>query len=163
VEPRGFEPLTSAVQRRRDRLLGLSGGCKSAVNLPILRVTLFLSFQVIYSGCCTVAAPNDVVLNFRKNWILGIRMAPVLPCLFDCLVGAFSEGRVAPVQHARAAVAQLSCLRIISYLLHDTGRVSYRAGATLADRARGLPGGRRMVNWSRNWPIWGMHTVRLGK
>jgi hypothetical protein len=27
-------------------------------------MTLFQSFQFIYSGCCTVAAPNDVARNF---------------------------------------------------------------------------------------------------
>jgi hypothetical protein len=56
VEPRGFEPLTSAVQRRQDRLLDLSGVCKIVANKRISAPSLFLVFQEIYSGCCTVAA-----------------------------------------------------------------------------------------------------------
>ena len=35
VEPRGFEPLTSAVQRRQDTLLALSGVCKIAAQAVI--------------------------------------------------------------------------------------------------------------------------------
>jgi hypothetical protein len=35
VEPRGFEPLTSAVQRRHDTLLDLSAVCKIAANTGI--------------------------------------------------------------------------------------------------------------------------------
>jgi hypothetical protein len=35
VEPRGFEPLTSAVQRRNDTLLHLSALCKIAANRGI--------------------------------------------------------------------------------------------------------------------------------
>jgi hypothetical protein len=56
VEPRGFEPLTSAVQRRRDSLLDLSEVCNIAVNKRISALSLFLGFQEIHSGCCTVAA-----------------------------------------------------------------------------------------------------------
>jgi hypothetical protein len=37
-------------------LLDLSGVCKIAANMSILPVTLFLAFQKIYAGCCTVAA-----------------------------------------------------------------------------------------------------------
>ena len=56
VEPRGFEPLTSAVQRRRDTLPGLSRVCKTAANKRISTLPPFLSFQEIYPGCCTLAA-----------------------------------------------------------------------------------------------------------
>ena len=57
VEPRGSEPPTSAVQRRRDTLLGLSEACKIPANSCISVLTLFPACQYIYSGCCTVAAP----------------------------------------------------------------------------------------------------------
>ena len=56
VEPGGFEPPTSAVQRRRHALLEFSSTSKSAVKAHIFFMTLFPSFQVIDSGCCTVAA-----------------------------------------------------------------------------------------------------------
>ena len=51
-----FETLTSAVQRRRDALLVFSRACKTAAKTRIFFMTLFSSFQVIDSGCCTVAA-----------------------------------------------------------------------------------------------------------
>jgi hypothetical protein len=56
VGPRGFEPLTSAVQRRHDALLELSGVCKIAANTHIFCAMPFPSVREIYSGCCTVAA-----------------------------------------------------------------------------------------------------------
>ena len=56
MEPRRLEPLTSAVQRRRHALLDLSEVCKVAANKRISTLSLFLVFQKIYSGCCTVAA-----------------------------------------------------------------------------------------------------------
>jgi hypothetical protein len=56
VEPMGFEPTPSAVQRRHDTLLNVSGVCKIAANKRISTLSPFLSFQEIYSGCCTVAA-----------------------------------------------------------------------------------------------------------
>src|SRR5215204_3120812 len=56
VEPRGFEPLTSAVQRRQDTLPEVSGVCKIPANGDFSLRTLCSSFQEIYSGCCTVAA-----------------------------------------------------------------------------------------------------------
>jgi hypothetical protein len=55
-EERGIEPLTSAVQRRRNTLLELSGVYKTPANKRISALKLFLGFQGIYSGCCTVAA-----------------------------------------------------------------------------------------------------------
>jgi hypothetical protein len=57
VNPRGLEPLTSAVQRRRDRFQQLSQPCKIPANEPIPEKTLCCGFQVINPGCCTVAAP----------------------------------------------------------------------------------------------------------
>ena len=64
VEPRGFEPPTSAVQRRRDSLLGLSGACKIAANKRISTLSPLLLFQEIYSGCCTVAAHTECSQHF---------------------------------------------------------------------------------------------------
>jgi hypothetical protein len=59
VEPRGVEPLTSAVQRRHDTLLEISEPYKIAANAHIFCHMPFLCFQHIYSGCCTVAAPES--------------------------------------------------------------------------------------------------------
>jgi hypothetical protein len=56
VEPRGFEPLTSAVQRRHHTLLELSVGFKTPANHRISTSAHFPAFQEIHSGCCTVAA-----------------------------------------------------------------------------------------------------------
>jgi hypothetical protein len=56
VEPRGFEPLTSAVQRRLDTLLERSVTCRIPANCRISALALFPAFQEIHSGCCTVAA-----------------------------------------------------------------------------------------------------------
>jgi hypothetical protein len=58
VEPRGFEPLTSAVQRRRVTLLEVSGVCRIPAIERLSALSIFLAFQDIYSGCCTVAAPQ---------------------------------------------------------------------------------------------------------
>ncbi len=56
VEPRGLEPLASAVQRRLDSLPEVSSACKIPANQLISALVLFSAFQEIYSGCCTVAA-----------------------------------------------------------------------------------------------------------
>jgi hypothetical protein len=56
VEPRGFEPLTSAVQSRHDTLLQISGVCETAASTRIPHTTLFLGFRDIHSGCCTKRA-----------------------------------------------------------------------------------------------------------
>jgi hypothetical protein len=48
-------------------LLEISGPCKIAANRRILPITHFPALQEIYSGCCTVAAPNDVALDFCKS------------------------------------------------------------------------------------------------
>jgi hypothetical protein len=46
------------VQRRQDSLLEVSGACKIAAKPLISFMTLFPSFQVVDSGCCTVAAQS---------------------------------------------------------------------------------------------------------
>jgi hypothetical protein len=51
----GFESLTSAVQRRPNTLSEVSGVCKIPSNHRICSSALFLRFQAIHSGCCTVA------------------------------------------------------------------------------------------------------------
>ena len=56
VEPRGFEPLTSAVQRRCNSLQELSGGYETPANVGFLAQRRCSTFLEIYSGCCTVAA-----------------------------------------------------------------------------------------------------------
>ena len=66
VEPRGFEPLTSAVQRRQDTLPEVSGACKMPANCRICPSARFSRFQEIYSGCCTVAAQTLPLLPPHK-------------------------------------------------------------------------------------------------
>jgi hypothetical protein len=56
VEARVLKFPTSAVQRRHDTLLGLSGVCKIAAKAVDSTLALFPAFQEIYSGCRTVAA-----------------------------------------------------------------------------------------------------------
>jgi len=56
VEPRGFEPLTSAVQSLYDSLLEDSGVFKIPANLRIFSTIVFSGFWDIRLGCCTVAA-----------------------------------------------------------------------------------------------------------
>ena len=63
VEPRGVEPLTSAVQKRHDALLELSTDFKVSANPIFLAIVHFLSFQIIYSGCCTVAALGRLLMG----------------------------------------------------------------------------------------------------
>jgi hypothetical protein len=58
VEPMGFEPTPSAVQRRQDSLPQISRGCKIPAHGDFLLRTHCSSFQEIYSGCCTVAAQS---------------------------------------------------------------------------------------------------------
>src|ERR687893_154279 len=52
----GFESPTSAVQKRHHTLLGLSEAYNVPAKMHISCFAPLLSFQVIYSGCCTVAA-----------------------------------------------------------------------------------------------------------
>jgi hypothetical protein len=56
VEPRGFEPLASTVQKRYDTLQELSGACKTPAKAQFSSFMPFPRFQALYSGCCTVAA-----------------------------------------------------------------------------------------------------------
>ena len=98
VEPRGFEPLTSAVQRWRDSLLDLSGVCKIAANTRITSVLLFPSVQEIYSGCCTVAA--HLVLSISRSYASTIAMAASLGYPTDDLVtsGPDEESRLSLIR-----------------------------------------------------------------
>jgi hypothetical protein len=76
VEPRGFEPLTSAVPWRG----GFLGASESWQYICILAYFLYMrlpSFHVIYSGCCAVtASPMYRLSTFRVN-----------VCLRMCLPG----------------------------------------------------------------------------
>src|SRR5829696_3281232 len=66
VDPRGLEPLTSAMRERHEGLQEFSGACKTPANGSILMLVLFLAFQEIYSGCCTVAAHDQK--DARGEW-----------------------------------------------------------------------------------------------
>jgi hypothetical protein len=50
LEPRGFEPLTSAVQKRHNTLLERSVTCRIPANSRISASALFPVFQEIHSG-----------------------------------------------------------------------------------------------------------------
>ena len=50
MEPRGFEPLTSAVQRRLDRFQEYSQSYKIGLVGRILAGVLFRGFQVLNPG-----------------------------------------------------------------------------------------------------------------
>ena len=56
MEPRGFEPLTLAVQKRHNTLLERSITCRIPANCRISALALFPVFQEIHSGCTQVAA-----------------------------------------------------------------------------------------------------------
>ena len=58
VEPRGIEPLTSAVRKRRDALLALSRHCKIAAKPLEMMPNFFLTLQDVYPGCCTRSTPG---------------------------------------------------------------------------------------------------------
>jgi hypothetical protein len=98
VEPRGFEPLTSAVQRRPHTLLEFSGACKIPANTHISSVLLFPSVQEIYSGCCTVAA--HLVLSISRSYASTIAMAASLGYPTDDLVtsGPDEESRLSLIR-----------------------------------------------------------------
>ena len=53
VDPRGLEPLTSAMRGRRDGLLEISGAYKTTANTRISALVLLPIFQESDSGCCT--------------------------------------------------------------------------------------------------------------
>ena len=67
VEPRGFEPLTSAMQKRTHIFPNLSAACKIAAKAHISCMMLFPSFQVIYLGCYTVAAHRATAVGRPPN------------------------------------------------------------------------------------------------
>ena len=90
VEPRGFEPLTSAVQRRQGSLLELSGVCKISANTHIFCVMPFPSFQDIYSGCCTIAA--HVMLSSSRLYSPAIASSAYIHrTLRNCYSGTGSQ------------------------------------------------------------------------
>jgi hypothetical protein len=66
VDPRGLEPLSSAMRGRGNSLLEVAGACKTPANKGILMMLLFSVFQEIYSGCCTVAARTLRLLHPHK-------------------------------------------------------------------------------------------------
>ena len=53
-----LELVTSAMRRQHDRLLEISRVCNISANKPIVYLMLFLIFQDIRLGCCTVATQN---------------------------------------------------------------------------------------------------------
>ena len=71
MEPMGFEPTPSAVQRRQDGLLEVSGTCNLQANCGISALTHFPTFQEIYPGCCTplpVTESTPSVLGYTAAW-----------------------------------------------------------------------------------------------
>ena len=70
-------PLTSAVQKRQDRLPEVFEGCKTPANRCVSAQILFPAFQEIYSGCCTVAAHSwpalRLVSRAAVRWLLVLR------------------------------------------------------------------------------------------
>ena len=65
------------MQRRRHALLELSRACKTSAKARISFRTLFLSFQVIDSGCCTVAAQDSVFARLTLRLLAGVGEIPV--------------------------------------------------------------------------------------
>ena len=66
MDPRGLEPLTSAMRGRHNALLENSELCKMPANDGIRQLELFSALQEIYSGCCTVAAHDQK--DARGGW-----------------------------------------------------------------------------------------------
>src|SRR5215211_5854200 len=81
VEPRGVEPLPSAVQKRSDSLLELSRASKMPANDDFLSRILCSSSQEVYSGCCT-----DVTVCIRTR----SRMIVIRPAAWSSLMRASS-------------------------------------------------------------------------
>jgi hypothetical protein len=77
VEPRGFEPLTSAVHRRHDGLQELSTGFKIPAKPVVSALMLFSSFQKICTGCCTVAARGWVAARLPLRFLVGVEEVPI--------------------------------------------------------------------------------------
>ena len=59
VEPRGFEPLTTAIWSQYDGLLEVSRVSKIPANSCIFYVAVFSTFQLFRSGYCTVTAQES--------------------------------------------------------------------------------------------------------
>jgi hypothetical protein len=81
VEPRGFQPTPSAVQRRHNSLLEVAGGCKIPANTLILYVNSFPDISGDLLGllhrCCT-----DVTVCIRtRSGMIVIRPATWRPLL----------------------------------------------------------------------------------
>ena len=76
MEPRGFEPLTSAVQKRHDSFPEVSRNCKIPANKHIISEAVFPIFQDIRSGCCTVAAHRirSTGLESKHSLIRSLRL-----------------------------------------------------------------------------------------
>ena len=64
MEPRGFEPLTSAVQRRQDRLPEVSGVCKIPANGSFLQEL----FALVFRRFTRVDAQMLRLLHQHKVW-----------------------------------------------------------------------------------------------
>src|SRR5919202_587312 len=64
VEPRGFEPLTSVVQRRHASFPEVSRACKLPANKHIISEAVFSTFQDIHLGCCTQSSGT---CRWREN------------------------------------------------------------------------------------------------
>ena len=52
----GLEPGTSSLSEKHNALQEVSRVCKTPANKHIIRMILFLRFQFVCLGCCTVAA-----------------------------------------------------------------------------------------------------------
>jgi hypothetical protein len=106
VEPRGLEPLASAMRGRLDSFLQISVACKIAANRGIYFMMLFLTFQDIYSGCCTVAAQRLRLLHTHKIWDDRYSTNSLEAIYLSFVVGAFYKvpGLRGPGFHKRATM-----------------------------------------------------------
>jgi hypothetical protein len=74
VDPTRLELVTSAMRIQHYRFLKASRVCKIPGNKRIIHPVLFLGYQDIYSGCCTVAAHIEHALQTRtcNLWLVVI-------------------------------------------------------------------------------------------
>jgi hypothetical protein len=56
-----LEPGSSSLSENEEAFLDISRACKIAANKRIFLTVLFLTFQDIYSGCCTITVPQHSV------------------------------------------------------------------------------------------------------
>jgi hypothetical protein len=68
VEPRGFEPLTSAVQKRIHTVVVVRCCSEIPANKPIISRRLSYVFAVVRLGCCTVAA-HKLAFDRANIWV----------------------------------------------------------------------------------------------